>query len=70
MDQPFTVGGAGGHAASFEDQWIRRTIYKTQFSFPFVLKRIEVCFHFLLSLIHLPHSSSSLILTILSNFIN
>jgi len=41
MDQPFTKTGQA-HATSHEDQWIRRQIYKTEYAFPFLLKRIQI----------------------------
>ena len=49
MDQPFTKTGQAQHATSHEDQWIRRQIYKTEYAFPFLLKRILVSL-FLISL--------------------
>jgi hypothetical protein len=43
MEQPFSSGtGSKTHAATIENQWLRRTIYSTPRAFPFPSKRIRV----------------------------
>jgi hypothetical protein len=40
MEQPFTKGGKA--QGEIEDQYIRRTIFSTECSFPYVKKRVPV----------------------------
>ncbi len=40
MEQPFTKGGKA--QGEIEDQFIRRTIFTTECSFPYVKKRVPV----------------------------
>lgn len=43
MEQPFAKGSSGkAQTSSIEDQWLRRTIYTTERSFPFATKRLRV----------------------------
>ncbi|KAG5678742.1 hypothetical protein PVAND_008388 [Polypedilum vanderplanki] len=42
FETPFSKNGGGARCTLVEDQWKRRTILTTHYSFPYVLKRIQV----------------------------
>ncbi|XP_050434883.1 dedicator of cytokinesis protein 9 isoform X2 [Adelges cooleyi] len=43
FETPFTRGSSGQSQSGPRDQWKRQTIIKTEYTFPYVIKRLRVC---------------------------
>ncbi|XP_050528941.1 dedicator of cytokinesis protein 9 isoform X2 [Daktulosphaira vitifoliae] len=43
FETPFTIGNSGQSQSGPRDQWKRQTVIKTEYTFPYIKKRLRVC---------------------------